>query len=143
MKVDQISIFLENKPGGLEHVTRVLKDADINIRALSLADTADFGILRLIVNDTNAAEQALNAEGFTVKRSPVVVVEVPDRPGGLHSILEILGKRGVNVEYSYAFVDRSGENALIIFRFNRTDEAIEALLENGFTVLPGERVYRL
>jgi len=143
MKVDQISIFLENKPGGLEHVTRVLKDSDINIRALSLADTADFGILRLIVNDTSAAEKALSAEGFTVKLSPVVVVEVPDRPGGLHSILEILGKSGVNVEYSYAFVDRSGENALIIFRFNKTDEAIEALLKNGFTVLPGERVYRL
>ncbi len=143
MKVEQISVFLENKPGGLEHVTRVLKDADINIRALSLADTSDFGILRLIVNDTDTAEKALQSNGFTVRRTPVVAVEVPDRPGGLHGILEILLKKGINVEYTYAFVERSGENALIIFRLDRTDEAIDVLLENGITVLPGERVYQI
>jgi len=143
MKVEQISIFLENKPGGLEHVTRVLKDADINIRALSLADTSDFGILRLIVNDTDTAEKALQSNGFTVRRTPVVAVEVPDRPGGLHGILEILLKKGINVEYTYAFVERSGENALIIFRLDRADEAIDVLLENGITVLPGERVYQI
>jgi len=143
MKVEQISIFLENKPGALEEVTRVLKDADINIRALSLADTSDFGILRLIVNDTDAAEKALLSDGFTVRRTPVVAVEVPDRPGGLHGILEILLKKGINVEYTYAFVERSGENALIIFRLDRTDEAIDVLLENGIAVLPGERVYQI
>lgn len=143
MKVEQISIFLENKPGALEEVTRVLKDADINIRALSLADTSDFGILRLIVNDIDTAEKVLQANGLTVRRTPVVAVEVPDRPGGLHSILELLSKKGINVEYTYAFVDRSGENALIIFRFDRIDEAIDVLLENGVTVLPGERVYQL
>jgi len=143
MKVEQISIFLENKPGGLEHITRVLKDANINIRALSLADTSDFGILRLIVNDVTGAEKALNASGFTVRLTPVVAVEVPDRPGGLHGILAVLLKKNINVEYTYAFVDRSGENALIIFRFDRTDEAIEVLRENGITVLPGERVYKL
>jgi len=143
MKVEQISVFLENKPGGLEHVTRVLKDADINIRALSLADTSDFGILRLIVNDTDTAEKALQLNGFTVRRTPVVAVEVPDRPGGLHGILEILLKKGINVEYTYAFVERSSENALIIFRLDRTDEAIDVLLENSITVLPGERVYQI
>ena len=143
MKVEQISIFLENKPGGLEHITRVLKDANINIRALSLADTSDFGILRLIVNDVTGVEKALNASGFTVRLTPVVAVEVPDRPGGLHGILAVLLKKNINVEYTYAFVDRSGENALIIFRFDRTDEAIEVLRENGITVLPGERVYKL
>jgi len=143
MKVEQISIFLENKPGALEEVTRVLKDADINIRALSLADTSDFGILRLIVNDIDTAEKVLHANGLTVRRTPVVAVEVPDRPGGLHSILELLSRKGINVEYTYAFVDRSGENALIIFRFDRIDEAIEILLENGITVLPGERVYQI
>lgn len=143
MKVEQISIFLENKPGALEEVTRVLKDADINIRALSLADTSDFGILRLIVNDIDTAEKVLHANGLTVRRTPVVAVEVPDRPGGLHSILELLSKKGINVEYTYAFVERSGENALIIFRFDRIDEAIDVLLENGVTVLPGERVYQL
>lgn len=143
MKVNQISIFLENKPGGLEFATRVLKDADINIRALSLADTSDFGILRLIVNDTDRAETALQEAGFTVKRSPVVAVEIPDRAGGLHSIMEAISGRDVNIEYTYAFVERSGENAIIIFRFDRTDEAIKVLTEKGFTVLPGEKLYRL
>jgi hypothetical protein len=143
MKVEQISIFLENKPGALEEVTRVLKDADINIRALSLADTSDFGILRLIVNDIDTAEKVLHANGLTVRRTPVVAVEVPDRPGGLHSILELLSRKGINVEYTYAFVERSGENALIIFRFDRTDEAIDVLVENGVTILPRERVYQL
>jgi len=143
MKVDQISIFLENKPGKIEHVTRVLRDAGINIRALSLADTSDFGILRLIVNDTVRAEKALHEAGFTVRRTAVVAVEVPDRPGGLHSILEALSENEINVEYTYAFVERSGENAIIIFRFDQTDEAIELLLKKGFKVLPGEKVYRL
>ncbi|HEU20409.1 MAG TPA: ACT domain-containing protein [Deltaproteobacteria bacterium] len=143
MKVEQISIFLENKPGSLVDVTRVLRDANINIRALSLADTSDFGILRLIVNDIDTAEKALQSGGFTVRRTAVVAVEVPDRPGGLHSIVEIVSKNGINVEYTYAFVDRSGDNALIIFRFDRTDEAIDVLVKNGFTVLPGERVYQI
>lgn len=143
MKVNQISVFLENKPGGLELVTQVLKDANINIRALSLADTSDFGILRLIVNDTDSAEKALQKEGFTVRRTSVVAVEIPDRPGGLHSIMEAISGRDVNVEYTYAFVERSGENAIIIFRFDKTDEAIDILMEKGFTVLPGEKLYRL
>ncbi|MCK9230568.1 MAG: ACT domain-containing protein [Syntrophales bacterium] len=143
MTVDQISIFLENRPGGLEGVTRVLGDAGINIRALSLADTSDFGIVRLIVNDTEAAEKALQEEGLTVRRTAVVAVEVPDRPGGFHSIMKALSEKDVNVEYTYAFVERSGENAIIIFRFDRTDEAIEILQQRGFTILPGEKVYRL
>ncbi len=143
MKVEQISIFLENKPGGLEHVTRVLTDADINIRALSLADTSDFGILRLILNDIDTAEKALQGEGFTVKRSHVVAVEIPDRPGGMLSISKILSEHNINVEYAYAFVERSGENAIIIFRFDDIDAGIDVLLKNGFTVLPGEKIYRL
>jgi hypothetical protein len=143
MKVEQISIFLENKPGGLEHVTRVLADADINIRALSLADTSDFGILRLILNNIDLAERALQGEGFTVRRTHVVAVEIPDRPGGMHSISKALAGENINVEYAYAFVERSGENAIIIFRFDDIDRGIDVLLENGFTVLPGEKVYRL
>lgn len=143
MNVEQISIFLENKPGSLEDVTRALRDAKINIRALSLADTSDFGILRLIVNDIDTAEKVLQSGGFTVRRTAVVAVEVPDRPGGLHSIVELVAKNGINVEYTYAFVDRSGDNALIIFRFDRTEVAIDVLVKNGFTVLPGERVYEI
>ncbi len=141
MKLEQISIFLENKPGGLSSVTKALRDANINIRALSLADTSDFGILRLIVNDVAKAKEILNASGFAVGRTNVVAVEVPDKPGGLHSILEALTDEGVNVEYMYAFVERSGENAVIIFRFDSTDSAIRILQEKGFKVLPGEKVY--
>jgi hypothetical protein len=143
MKVEQISIFLENKPGGLSSVTKALRDANINIRALSLADTSDFGILRLIVDDVAKAKEILNANGFAVGRTNVVAVEVPDKPGGLHSILDALTAEGINVEYMYAFVERSGENAVIIFRFDSTDSAIEVLQRKGFIVLPGEKVYGL
>ena len=143
MKVEQISIFLENKPGGLEEVTRILKDAGINIRTLSLADTSDFGVLRLIVNDVDRASQVLKEQGFRISRTPVVAVEVPDRPGGLHGILEVLSKSGINVEYLYAFVERSGEHAVIIFRFDAPDKAIEVLQKTGMTVLPGAKLYGL
>ena len=143
MKVEQISIFLENKPGGLEEVTRILKDAGINIRTLSLADTTDFGILRLIVNDVERASQILKEQGFRTSRTIVVAVEVPDRPGGLHGILEVLSKNGINVEYLYAFVERSGEHAVIIFRFDAPDKAIDVLQKNGLNVLPGAKLYGL
>jgi hypothetical protein len=143
MKVEQISIFLENKPGGLEDATRILKEAGVNIRTLSLADTSDFGILRLIVNDVEKASAVLKAQGLRVSRTTVVAVQVPDRPGGLHSILAVLSKNGVNVEYLYAFVERSGQDAVIIFRFDDPDAAITVLQKNGLTVLPGEKLYGL
>jgi hypothetical protein len=143
MKVEQLSIFLENKPGGLEQVTRILKDAGINIRTLSLADTTDFGILRLIVNDVDAAALVLKTKGLRVSRTTVVAVEVPDRPGGLHGILEILSGNGINIEYLYAFVEKSGQNAVIIFRFDDPDTAIEVLQKNGLTILPGAKLYAL
>lgn len=141
MKVEQISIFLENRQGSLENATRILKDANINIRTLSLADTTDFGILRLIVNDVDASLNVLKENGLRVSRTIVVAVEVPDRPGGLHSILEVLSKNGINVEYLYAFVEKSGQNAVIIFRLDAPDAAIDVLLKNGFTVIPGEKLY--
>jgi hypothetical protein len=143
MKVEQISIFLENRPGALEGVTKVISEAKINIRALSLADTSDFGILRLIVNDVETARKILKEKGYTVKRTEVVAVEVPDRPGGLHSIMQALSDKGINVEYMYAFVERSGQNAIIIFRFEPIDKAIAVLVESGFSVLPGEKVYSM
>jgi hypothetical protein len=143
MKVEQISIFLENKPGGLEEVTRLLKDAGINIRTLSMADTTDFGILRLILNDVEKASRILRENGLRFSRTTVVAVEVPDRSGGLHEILAVLTKNGINVEYLYAFVERSGQNAVIIFRFDAPEAAIEVLQKNGLTVLPGSRLYAL
>ncbi len=143
MKVEQISIFLENKPGGLSEVTRILKENNINIRALSLADTTDFGILRLIVNDVEKAKEKLKAAGLSVGRTTVVALEVPDTPGGLNGILEALSKESINVEYMYAFIQSSGKNAVIIFRFDNTDRAIEILSSSGFKVLSGEMVYSL
>ncbi len=141
MKVEQISIFLENKPGSLEQATRILKEAAINIRTLSLAETTDFGILRLIVNDVEKANTVLKENGFRVNKTVVVAVEVPDKPGGLHSIMEVLTVESINVEYLYAFVEKSGENAVIIFRFDNPEKAIEVLLAHKFTVVPGEKLY--
>ncbi len=141
MKVEQISIFIENKSGRLAEVTRTIGEAGVNIRALSLADTSDFGILRLIVDKTDLAKSVLKEHGFTVNKTEVVAVEVPDRPLGLHSILRILDQARVNVEYMYAFVERCGENAVIIFRFDHPEEAIQVLTASGVKILQGERVY--
>jgi hypothetical protein len=143
MKVEQISIFIENKSGRLAEVTHVLGTAGVNIRALSLADTSDFGILRLIVDKTDQAKSVLKTNGFTVNKTEVVAVEVPDRPLGLYGILEVLDRGKVNVEYMYAFVERCGGNAVIIFRFDNPEEAIKVLTANGVGVLEGERVYSM
>ena len=143
MKVEQISIFLENKSGRLADVASVLAKAGINIRALSLADTTDFGILRLIVNDTEKAKQVLKDNGFTVGKTEVIAVEVLDRPGGLAEILNIVKNNGINVEYMYAFVQKSGGNAIIIFRFDELEKAIETLQKGGIRILKGEEVYAL
>lgn len=143
MKVEQISIFIENKSGRLAEITRILGEAGINIRALSLADTSDFGILRLIVNDGGTATNVLKEAGFTVSKTEVVAVEVPDRPGGLSAILQTLDKEFINVEYMYAFVERCGGNAVIIFRFDETDKAIAALKAHNFNMLEGNRLYTM
>ncbi len=143
MRVEQLSIFLENKAGRLAEVTAALAEADINIRALSLADTSDFGVLRLIVNDTHKAKESLKAKGFTVGETEVVAVEVPDKPGGLHNILESLQKANINVEYMYAFVQQSGNNAVMIFRFENVSEAVKLLQNCGITVIDGKKLYSL
>jgi hypothetical protein len=143
MKVEQISIFLENKAGRLAEVTGILGEANINIRALSLADTSDFGILRLIVNDHEKAKQILKEHGFTVGRTEVVAVEVEDRPGGLNRILRILFEAGINVEYMYAFVQQSGQNAVLIFRFDDIDNAVDVLTRDGVTVINGQKLYAM
>ncbi len=143
MNVEQISIFLENKSGRLAEVTSVLSEAGINIRALYLADTADYGILRLIVNDTEKARQVLKDKGFTVEKTRVVAIEVPDRPGGLSSILETIKDEGINVEYMYAFVEKSGENAIVIFRFDEFDKSIDILRKADVRILQGEELSAL
>jgi len=143
MKVEQIAIFLENESGRLSEITRVLADNSINIRSLSLADTADFGILRLIVDKVDEAEKALRDRGFTVGKTSVIAVEVPDKVGGLASVLKVLEGVALNVEYMYAFVNKSGENAVMIFRFEEIDKAISVLQGRGFTILSGAQICAL
>jgi hypothetical protein len=143
MQLEQISIFIENKSGRLAEVTRILGSKGINIRALSLADTSDFGILRLIVDQIDLAKTVLKEQGFTVSKTNVVAVEVPDQPGGLAGILDVLDKSRVNVEYMYAFVERCGGNAVIIFRFDDAEAAIRVLTANGVKILEGERLYKM
>jgi hypothetical protein len=140
VKVEQISIFLENKSGRLAEITEILAKNGINIRALSLADTADFGILRLIVDDIEKTSRLLKEGGFTVAKNEVVAVVLPDRPGGLAGILSVLQSQSVNVEYMYAFVRKSGGDAVLIFRFDEIERAIDALQAAGFRILKREEV---
>ena len=143
VKVKQISIFLENKSGRLAQVTQILAKNSINIRALSLADTADFGILRIIVNDVEKASNILKSEGYTLGETEVVAVEVPDKPGGLAGILKPLWDAGLDVEYMYAFVQSSGQNAIMILRFENPDKAIEVFKNSNIRILSGKEVYSL
>ncbi len=143
MRVEQIAVFLENKSGRLAEITSIIAEEGVNIRALSVADTADFGILRLIVDDVEKAKAALKSKGFTVGITNVLAVEVADRIGGLATVLRSIEAAGLNVEYMYAFVNKSGENAVLIFRFEDMDRAIESLQKDGYTLLTGEQICSL
>lgn len=143
MKIRQISVFLENKSGRLAKVTQILGQNGINIRALSIADTTDFGILRLIVNDPDTAYKVLKESGFSVNSTEVIAVEIPDVPGGLADPLEYLRDSGINIEYLYAFLTRASKAALVVFRVEQIDEAIRVLQEKGIRILDGAEVYEL
>lgn len=138
MKLKQLSLFLENKPGALSRPIRVLANAHCNILTLSIADASQFGILRLIVRDWERAQQVFEQAGFVVKVTEVMAVEVPDRPGGLADILDILDKGGINVEFMYAFTEKRLNRGVLIFRFDDPDKAIGLLQKTGFD--PGETV---
>ncbi len=143
MRVEQIAVFLENKSGRLAEITRILAENEINIRALSVADTADFGILRLIVDKVDKAKEVLRSNGFTVGKTNVIAVEVPDCTGGLAGVLKVVNSADLNVEYMYAFVNKSAENAVLIFRFDDMDAAISTLQKKGFTLLTGQQICEL
>jgi hypothetical protein len=143
MLVEQIAVFLENKSGRLAEITAVLAENNINIRALSVADTADFGILRLIVDNVEMAKSVLKENGFTVGKTNVIAVEVEDKTGGLAKVLKCLTIANINVEYMYAFVNKTGENAVLIFRFEKMEEAISTLQKGGFTILSREQICAL
>ncbi len=143
MKVIQISVFIENKPGRLAAVTDVLGENGINIRALSIADTSDFGILRLIVDKPELAYEKLKEKGLTASITNVLSVRMPDRPGGLAEVLRVLNGHGINVEYMYAFVSKSTDDALVVFKVENIEEAAEKLAGTGISLLSQDEVYRL
>jgi hypothetical protein len=133
MKVKQLSLFLENKPGTLSRPVKLLSKAKLNILTLSIADTQQFGILRLVVRDWEKARQVLEQEGFVVKVSDVVAIEVADEPGGLADILEALEKAHMNLEYMYGFTRRKESKGVLAFRFDDPDRAIAALQKQGIS----------
>ena len=140
MRIRQISIFLENRPGQLSTICRDLADAGINIATLSLADTADFGIVRMIVDDHEKAKDVLAEKGHVVNVREVIAVCVPDRPGGMAEVMQVLDKAGVNIEYSYAFAFHKGEKAVLVFRFSDNAKAESALKAAGYTTLGEDEI---
>ncbi|MBN2558861.1 MAG: hypothetical protein JXB33_08925 [Clostridia bacterium] len=141
MLVKQISVFLENKEGRVAQVTRILSDSAINIRALSIADTTEFGILRLIVDKPELAENALKKEGFTVSITEVIAISIADEPGGLAKALQVLHEDRISVEYIYAFISKTSHKANVILRVEDCGRATESLEAAGFLVLTAREVY--
>jgi hypothetical protein len=137
MKVQQLSIFLENKQGRLAEVANILANALINIRAATLADTSDFGVVRLIVDDVDKAVAILHDEGITAVKTDIIVVDTSDKPGGLAKVLNIIELKNLNVEYLYSLGTRN-DRAFIILRFDDPDKAIRAFLESGIRVVGRE-----
>lgn len=141
MKLHQLSVFLENKPGRLTAPCKVLADAGVNILTLSLADTQQFGILRLIVRDWEGARALLEKAGYVVKITEVVAIEVADQPGGLAKVLATIEQFGINVEYMYAFTFRREDKAVLVFRFEDPDAAVKALQAKGVNLIGSVELY--
>ena len=135
MKINQISIFIENTKGRLAEVCNLLGDKGINIRALTIAESPEFGILRVVLDKPEEAKQILKKNGFIATTAEIVAVEVSDEPGGLAKALKILADNDINVEYMYGFVEKATDKALMVFKFVNTDKAIEVLQKNNISVV--------
>lgn len=133
MIIKQISIFVENKPGRLAEITEVIAENNINIRALSVADTTNFGILRIIVDEPEEVEKVLKNAGLTVSITSVITACIHDKPGGLASVLKLLSSHGIQIEYMYAFIAKSDNEAYVVMRIEDEKTAVKLLMENGFT----------
>ncbi len=131
MKITQLSVFLENRPGRLSALCRTLAEAGVNLSTLMLSDNGEFGLLRLLTPDVDRARATVAAAGYAVTTTEVVALQVPDKPGGLAGVLVLLEKAGVSVEYMYAFAERPGTDAVMVFRFDNTDRALAALSAAG------------
>jgi len=142
MKIKQLSLFLENKPGALGRPIRLLAGAKFNIVTLTIAEANQFGILRLILNDWEDAKKLLEKNGFVVKVTDMVAVEVVDQPGGLAKILDVVEKAGLNVEFMYAFPNKRGGQAILVFRFDDPDNAIKILQKAKVNVVGGVDLLR-
>ncbi len=142
MKITQISVFLENQPGRLTQAAKVLAENQVDIRTLSLADTSDFGILRLLTDDPQKALQVLEKAHFTVKATEVVAVPVADSPGGLAKVLDIVNASGISIEYMYAYTRAKGENAVMIFCFENNDAMVKILKENHCALFSNDDLNR-
>jgi hypothetical protein len=141
MKIKQLSMFMENKPGHLIVPTRVLKEAEINILTLSMADTQQFGIFRIIVREWEKAKEVLESAGVIVKVTDVIATDLVDRPGGLLEVLEIVNEAEINIEYMYAFNSREADKAALVLRFDDPDIGIEALKAKGIPVLGPDELF--
>lgn len=135
MKIKQLSVFIENKEGRLKKTMDTLGKENINIRALSIADTTNFGILRLIVSEFEKAKAILEENKFVVNETDVIAIEIPDKPNGLSAVLNILDKKEINLEYLYAFVAKKTNQAIVVFRVQNIDESIELLSKENLKLL--------
>ncbi len=143
MLIKQISVFIENQSGRISEIASILEKQGVNIRALSLADTADFGILRLIVDKSEVACKALNDNSITAKITDVIAVEVEDKVGGFAQAMKIIDDAGINIEYMYAFVEKKHDSAILILRIEDIGKAVDQLLKGGLKILKGKEVLSL
>lgn len=143
MTIKQISVFVSNMTGGLADIAETISKNGIDIRALSIADTTDFGILRLIVDDPDKAQTALSEAGYVVSATDVVAAHIDDQPGGLASVLRLLADAEISIEYVYAFVTRKAKNAYVVFRLEDNERACKVLCENGVKLASPEEVYKI
>jgi len=140
MKITQISVFLENRKGRLYEVCSLLGDNGINIRALTVAETESFGVLRIVVDKSDEAVALLRENGFVANFTDVVAIEVGDRPGGLAAVLKIFAANDVNIEYMYAFVEKHSDQALLVFRFEDADFAQQVLARHSISVVTRKEI---
>ncbi len=143
MKLTQISIFLENKKGRLFDVCTLLGKKDVNIRALTVAESPDYGILRIIVDKPDIAIEVLKKNGFTANQTDIIAVEIEDKPGGLVNILKVINENNLNIEYLYGFIEKLSNKALIVFRFDDIDRAISVLLKNNIKIVKRDEIIKL
>lgn len=142
-RIPQLSLFIANSPGAMADIASILGDIGVNIRAMSLADTKDFGVLRMVLDDADRAQRVLKDYGYPVRRTEVIAVEIADRPGSLGRLLRVVADAGMNVEYMYAFVQKNGAQAVLIMRLDDPDAAVAGLQAAGVRVLAAEELYAI